>query len=246
MSQPDHSVVHEYGYLTVSWHPREQALIIAVAATTFAPLLNRRTLLYGSAIACAAAIISAALTMVFPVYTNDHPRRQAIEHELATSTVNVSSKRDGDVVTLRVVSSRNADRLMLDFEKEIDVLRVNGVAPAPPNRGRVSRGAVVIYAREATVELRVPVERALTLYLQAYNTDPHNAFAQNGVAESLLLLKRYPEAQNAYRAILQARPSDAKALRGAGDAFAFAGKPEAALPYYQKAVQLAPDDLSVR
>lgn len=31
MSQPDHSVVHEYEYLTVIWRPREQSLIIAVA-----------------------------------------------------------------------------------------------------------------------------------------------------------------------------------------------------------------------
>src|SRR5690606_34035467 len=119
------------------------------------------------------------------------------------------------------------------------LVRINPKA-APKVSSQRQADAWPLVERGATALARHDYDRALTLYRQAYNTDPHNTYAQSGIAESLLLLRRYSEAEAAYRAILAVRPNDVKAPKGAGDALAYADHAAAALPFYQKAAALQP------
>ena len=135
------------------------AVIVALAFTCFAALVERKLLLRGSIAATVLAVAGAAATIALPVYTPDHPRRDPIEHELPEPSVEATTTRQGSVATISVKSSRRADRLMLAFDEEtsgVEVLRVNGVAPAPPNPGRVRRSGVTVYAPDAIVEVRAP------------------------------------------------------------------------------------------
>ena len=141
------------------------AALVALAFTTFAMLIDRRSLLYGSAVASVAAILAAAATLAFPIYTPEHPRRHPIEHEIPVPSVVATATRKGGVAAIAVKSSRAADRLMLSFDDVagVEVLRVNGVAPAPPNRGRVWRGGITVYAAQAVIEVRAPEGTEVTV-----------------------------------------------------------------------------------
>jgi hypothetical protein len=129
------------------------AALIALVFTTVAPWVQPRSHRLGAGLAFLAAA-AAATALAFPTYTAERPRRASIDHELPASTVSVTVNRSGDVATIRVSSERKADRLMIEFGERVDVLRVNGVAPAPPNRDRVWRGALTVHATEATIEVR--------------------------------------------------------------------------------------------
>ncbi len=91
---------------------------------------------------------------------------------------------------------------------------------------------------------------ALTFYKSALAIDPNNPYAQSGLADALLILKRYAEAETAYRRILLAQPKDVKALRNLGEIQIIeAGKAldennsGAALTYYQRALNYNPKDV---
>ena len=129
------------------------ATMVALVFTTVAPWLEPRRLRLGASLALLAAV-SAAATVAFPLYTAERPRRASIDHELPAPTVRVTVDRSGGVATIRASSERNADRLIVEFDERVDVLRVNGVEPSPPNRDRVWRGALTVYATEATIEVR--------------------------------------------------------------------------------------------
>jgi hypothetical protein len=129
------------------------AALIALVFTTVAPWLQPRSTRLGAGLAFLASA-AAATTLAFPTYTAERPRRASIDHELPAPTVSAIVNRSGDVATIRVSSERNADRLMIEFDERVDVLRVNGVAPVPPNRDRVWRGALTVYASEANIEVR--------------------------------------------------------------------------------------------
>jgi hypothetical protein len=129
------------------------AALIALVFTTVAPWVQPRSRRLGAGLVFLAAA-AAATTLAFPTYTAERPRRASIDHELPAPTVSAIVNRSGDVATIRVSSERNADRLMIEFAERVDVLRVNSVAPAPPNRDRVWRGALTVYATEATIEVR--------------------------------------------------------------------------------------------
>jgi hypothetical protein len=72
--------------------------------------------------------------------------------------VTMSAMRNGETLTVRVRSSRNANRVTLQLKGDVKVLRVNGVtlAPRPPRfRARTPRGwqyAVANGVSEMTVE----------------------------------------------------------------------------------------------
>lgn len=148
------------------------AILIALLASTFGAFVDRRLLLRAAAAMAVAALVLAAATTVLPVYTDDHRRRDPIEHELAAPTFDATSTRSGGVATIRVRSRRQADRVMLDFEEKAEVLRVNGVAPAPPGRRQVRRGAVTVYGPEAVVEVRVPEGTSVAIRDITYGLPP--------------------------------------------------------------------------
>ncbi|HUP47605.1 MAG TPA: M28 family peptidase [Thermoanaerobaculia bacterium] len=147
------------------------AAIIALVATTITPLLGRPTL-RPAGFTAAAAVGGALITIALPAFTEWHPRRASIDHELPEPAVQASAVRKGDVVTIRVASNRAADRLLLDFGERVEVLRVNGVAPAPPNPGRVWRGAMTVYGSEAVVEVRAPQGVPVTATDLTYGLPP--------------------------------------------------------------------------
>jgi len=129
------------------------AAIVALVFTTVAPWLEPRSHRLGAGLSF-LAVAAAASTLAFPLYTAERPRRASIDHELPAPTVNMTVNRSGDVATIHAASERNADRLIVDFAERVDILRVNGATPSPPNRDRVWRGALTVYATEATIEVR--------------------------------------------------------------------------------------------
>ncbi|HUP44328.1 MAG TPA: M28 family peptidase [Thermoanaerobaculia bacterium] len=131
------------------------ALLVAMVATTVVPWIEGRVWPLSGGMA-GIAIAAALIANGFPVFTAERPRREAIEHELPSPTVEAAVERTGDAVTIRLTSAREADRVMLEFDGQVDILRINGVAPAPPNPGRVWRGALTVFGDEAVVELRAP------------------------------------------------------------------------------------------
>ena len=146
-------------------------VLLALLGTTFAPLLAWRTRAIGVVLA-AVAIVAAGATLLLPVHTERSPRRAPIEHELPDPSMDVTTKRRGDVVTIHVASRRAADRLMLDIEDRGEVLSVNGVAPAPPNHRGRRRGAITVFDRQATVEVRAPVGVELVVTDLTYGLPP--------------------------------------------------------------------------
>jgi acetylornithine deacetylase/succinyl-diaminopimelate desuccinylase-like protein len=129
------------------------AVIVALVSTTIAPWIEGRRFRMGGGMAVLAIGVAAA-ALAFPAYTKEKPRRRSIDHELSTPTVRTTARREGALVTLRVASARDAERLMVQFKDELTVVRVNGVPPAPRSPGRVWRGGVTVYAREAVIEVR--------------------------------------------------------------------------------------------
>ncbi len=83
---------------------------------------------------------------------------------------------------------------------------------------------------------------ALRYYQRAYATDPNNPYAQNGVPETLSIMKRYPQAAAAYRRLLAVRPNDLKAQRGLADVLTYSGRYAEALPLYKKILGRYPRD----
>lgn len=138
------------------------AVLVALVCTTVVPWMEPRRYRLGAGLAL-MAIAVAAINLVFPVYTAERPRRRSIDHELPAPPVRATVSRNGEIATVRVASDRGADRLMVEFSDHVDVLRVNGVEPAPPNRrGSMRRGGVTVYSNEAVVEVRGPQGIAFT------------------------------------------------------------------------------------
>jgi hypothetical protein len=107
------------------------------------------------------ALIAAAVTNVFPLYSAFHPRRTPLTHELKEQTVDLWAARRGQLITIRVRSHRGADQVIVSFSRDAEVLEVNGTRPAPRNpRHRRRSRTVTVYGREATIVARVagPVE----------------------------------------------------------------------------------------
>ena len=147
------------------------AVMAAATVTGIAPLYVARGVRLSGGMAL-SAVFMALLGLVFPTFTDARPRRQAIEHEISPPTVVAASTRVGDIVSIRITSRRPADRLLLEFTKDIEILRVNGAPLAPPNRGRVWRGAATIYAREALVEVRARKGASVTVSDLVYGLPP--------------------------------------------------------------------------
>ncbi|HEY0075896.1 MAG TPA: tetratricopeptide repeat protein [Abditibacteriaceae bacterium] len=72
---------------------------------------------------------------------------------------------------------------------------------------------------------------ALTNYQRAYALDSTNSYALYGIPNTLLILKRYPEAIAGFKRFLAAYKNHPKGLRGLADAYTFSGQ-------YQEAADL--------
>ena len=147
------------------------AVVAALVASTVIPLLEHRSWNVIVAIVV-LAVVAAGVTPLLPVFTKDHPRRQAIEHELPSPTVRALVERMGDITAIRVESQRDADRIAVEFDGRADVIRVNGVAPAPRNPGRSRRGAVTVYASRATIEARLSPGTGISVSDLTYGLPP--------------------------------------------------------------------------
>ena len=138
------------------------AVLVALVGTAFAPLLVWRARTIGMTL-IVLAVVAAGATLVLPLYTEHAPRREPIEHELPESAIDVAATREGEVLTIRAASRRAADRIMLDIRERGEVLSVNGMAPAPPNRRGRRRGVITVYGAEATVRVRAPAGAELVV-----------------------------------------------------------------------------------
>ena len=65
---------------------------------------------------------------------------------------------------------------------------------------------------------------ALSYYQKAYALDPKNPYSLYGIPNTLLILKRYPEAIDAFNRFLTSYNNHPKGLRGLADAYAFSGR----------------------
>lgn len=85
---------------------------------------------------------------------------------------------------------------------------------------------------------------ALDAYQRAYELDPNNPYAQPGIADTLLVLKRFKLAEQAYRRVLAVRPTEVKALRGLADSLTAQHRFAAAIPVYKQVAAKAPQDFA--
>jgi TolB-like protein/Tfp pilus assembly protein PilF len=86
------------------------------------------------------------------------------------------------------------------------------------------------------------LQQALAESQAAIALEPHDAFNRFALGRSLCLLCRYPEAQAELEQAIEANQSFAQAYFALAFCFTVWDKPEAALPLYEKAVRLSPQD----
>ncbi len=81
-----------------------------------------------------------------------------------------------------------------------------------------------------------------TLWLRTIAQNPSSWMSRNSLAVYWLGEKRFDDAIDQYRKIIELRPSDSLGYMNLGAAFARKGDAAAAIPEYERAMQLAPDD----
>lgn len=115
--------------------------------------------------------------------------------------------------------------------------------------GKLARAhAGLAYASVQLAFYGEPVNRAEELHyaLVAAQTaialEPQDAFNRFAFGRSLCLLRRFPEAQAELEQAIEANQSFAQAYFALAFCFTVWDKPEAALPLYEKAVRLSPQD----
>lgn len=86
------------------------------------------------------------------------------------------------------------------------------------------------------------LQQALAESQAAVALEPHDAFNRFALGRSLCLLCRYPEAQAELEQAIEANQSFAQAYFALAFCFTVWDKPAAALPLYEKAVRLSPQD----
>lgn len=86
------------------------------------------------------------------------------------------------------------------------------------------------------------LQQALSESQAAVALEPHDAFNRFVLGRSLCLLRRYPEAQAELEQALEANRSFAQAYFALAFCYSVWDNPTAALPLYEKAVQLSPQD----
>lgn len=86
------------------------------------------------------------------------------------------------------------------------------------------------------------LQQALTESQVAVGLEPDDAFNRFALGRALSLLRRYPEAQAELEQALEANRSFAQAYFALAFCFSVWDKPAAALPLYEKAVRLSPQD----
>ena len=86
------------------------------------------------------------------------------------------------------------------------------------------------------------LQQALAESQTAVALEPHDAFNRFALGRSLCLLCRYPEAQAELEQAIDANQSFAQAYFALAFCFTVWDKPAAALPLYEKAVRLSPQD----
>jgi hypothetical protein len=122
--------------------------------------------------ALTAGVMAAIVSLALPAFTDEKPRRRAIDHRISPPTVTARAIRSGDTITIQASSRRSADRLIFEFDRGVDVLRVNGVKPAPPNHRATPSKTVTVYAREAVVEIRAGQTLGITVSDLTYGLPP--------------------------------------------------------------------------
>ena len=121
------------------------SVVIAFVATTFAPEIatGRR----GIIVALVLALIGAVATLLLPQYTTTRPRRAPVVHDLSQPAVVLNGEREGNIVRLRVASTRPVNRVSVRFEPGVEVMNVNGFVPA----GNRKSGIVTVYGNIAAI-----------------------------------------------------------------------------------------------
>lgn len=118
------------------------AVMISLVAVWIAPLFR------GAVIVLALAIVSTVVALALPAYSSARPRFERPDQE----EPRVQITRSGNVIRVRSLEGPRDLRVKVDRP----VLRVNGVAPAPPTRRR-PRPAEWVHAigvEELVVELK--------------------------------------------------------------------------------------------
>jgi tetratricopeptide (TPR) repeat protein len=121
------------------------------------------------------------------------------------------------------------------------------VAQAAPKRvhsvSKSRQAAAWKYVKRGESAMRAKnYSGSLAAYQRAVQTDPNNPYALNGVADSLLILGRYPSAENAYRRALTRTPGNVKLLRGLADSLVPQRKYSDAIAVYKQVAQKSPRD----
>ena len=83
--------------------------------------------------------------------------------------------------------------------------------------------------------------QALQEYQTALQENPDHLAAQRGLAETLIMLEREPEAIQLYKDLLQLDPNNAGAYANLGIAYDRLGQHQQALQHYQTALELDPE-----
>ncbi|MFT3736943.1 MAG: winged helix-turn-helix domain-containing protein [Rhodocyclaceae bacterium] len=86
------------------------------------------------------------------------------------------------------------------------------------------------------------LQQALSEAKTAIDIEPDDAFSRFAFGRTLCLLRRYPEAQAELEQAIELNHSFAQAWFALAFCFTVWDKPEAALPLYEKAVRLSPQD----
>jgi adenylate cyclase len=86
------------------------------------------------------------------------------------------------------------------------------------------------------------LQQALTESQAAVGLEPDDAFNRFALGRTLSLLRRYPEAQTELEQALEANRSFAQAYFALAFCFSVWDKPAGALPLYERAVRLSPQD----
>jgi Flp pilus assembly protein TadD len=80
-----------------------------------------------------------------------------------------------------------------------------------------------------------------TLFGHALEISPGDVVVEQGLAQELMAAHRYDEAEPRFREVLRRWPRSGRALNAMGFIALQRGKPEAALPWFQSALEVEPD-----
>ncbi len=88
------------------------------------------------------------------------------------------------------------------------------------------------------------IDEAIEMALKAYELDPNSAIISNNLASNYSMKGLYSMAERQYLRIIELNPAFAGAYASLGGVYAFnLGQFAKAIPYFEKANELAPDDI---